>query len=120
MSRSIGLKQEQIDNLIMESFKLRTSVLINGIDLFINSKNFNLIWLQKMRCKKEDLAKIPKFNDEKIVYLGRIYNQVNENELRAFIYNKIFKLEIRKKENYYGSQEIKTLNLNFREYRNIY
>lgn len=120
MSLSIALNSKQLENLSKESLKLKTNYAVKGIDLFINSQDLNLIWLQKMLCKKEDMSKIPEFADNKVVYLGRIYEQVNEKELRAFIYNKVFELNIRNQERYYGSQEIRTLDLKSCEYRKIH
>ena len=120
MSLSIALNSKQLENLSKESLKLKTNYAVKGIDLFINSQDLNLIWLQKMLCKKEDMSKIPEFADNKVVYLGRIYEQVNEKELRAFIYNKVFELNIRNQERYYGSPEISTLDLKSCEYRKIH
>lgn len=120
MSLSIALNSKQLENLSKESLKLKTNYAVKGIDLFINSQDLNLIWLQKMLCKKEDMSKIPEFADNKVVYLGRIYEQVNEKELRAFIYNKVFELNIRNQERYYGSPEIRTLDLKSYEYRKIH
>lgn len=120
MSLSIALNSKQLENLSKESLKLKTNYAVKGIDLFINSQDLNLIWLQKMLCKKEDMSKIPEVADNKVVYLGRIYEQVNEKELRAFIYNKVFKLNIRNQERYYGSPEIRTLDLKSCEYRKIH
>ena len=120
MSLSIALNSKQLENLSKESLKLKTNYAVKGIDLFINSQDLNLIWLQKMLCKKEDMSKIPEFADNKVVYLGRIYEQVNEKELRAFIYNKVFELNIRNQERYYGSPEIRILDLKSCEYRKIH
>ena len=59
MSLSIALNSKQLENLSKESLKLKTNYAVKGIDLFINSQDLNLIWLQKMLCKKEDMSKIP-------------------------------------------------------------
>lgn len=109
----IKLKQIQLENLAKDSKQLQTDITCRRIDLFINENDLSLIWLKNIKkpsLNKNEILTLPKFADKEIVYLGSILSSVTEDELKQFIYNRIFTLKIRQPKLFYGSPEVRQLN----------
>lgn len=111
--KGIKLKLIQLENLAKDSKQLQTDITCRRIDLFINEKDLSLIWLKNIKkpnLNKNENFTLPKFVDKEIVYLGSILSSVTEDELKQFIYNRIFTLKIRQPKLFYGSPEVRQLN----------
>lgn len=109
----IKLKLIQLENLAKDSKQLQTDITCRRIDLFINENDLSLIWLKNIKkpsLNKNEILTLPKFADKEIVYLGSILSSVTEDELKQFIYNRIFTLKIRQPKLFYGSPEVRQLN----------
>lgn len=109
----IKLKPIQLENLAKDSKQIQTDITCRRIDLFINENDLSLIWLKNIKkpsLKKNEILTLPKFADKEIVYLGSILSSVTEDELKQFIYNRIFTLKIRQPKLFYGSPEVRQLN----------
>lgn len=109
----IKLKPIQLENLAKDSKQIQTDITCRRIDLFINENDLSLIWLKNIKkpsLNKNENLTLPKFADKEIVYLGSILSSVTEDELKQFIYNRIFTLKIRQPKLFYGSLEVRQLN----------
>lgn len=109
----IKLKPIQLENLAKDSKQIQTDITCRRIDLFINENDLSLIWLKNIKkpsLNKNEILTLPKFADKEIVYLGSILSSVTEDELKQFIYNRIFTLKIRQPILFYGSPEVRQLN----------
>lgn len=109
----IKLKPIQLENLAKDSKQIQTDITCRRIDLFINENDLSLIWLKNIKkpsLNKKEVLTLPKFTDKEIVYLGSILSSVTEEELKQFIYNRIFTLKIRQPKLFYGSHEVRQLN----------
>lgn len=109
----IKLKPIQLENLAKDSKQIQTDITCRRIDLFINENDLSLIWLKNIKkpsLNKNEILTLPKFADKEIVYLGSILSSVTEDELKQFIYNRIFTLKIRQPKLFYGSPEVRQLN----------
>lgn len=109
----IKLKPIQLENLAKDSKQIQTDITCRRIDLFINENDLSLIWLKNIKkpsLNKNEILTLPKFADKEIVYLGSILSSVTEDELKQFIYNRIFTLKIRQPKLFYGSLEVRQLN----------
>lgn len=111
--KGIKLKPIQLENLAKDSKQIQTDITCRRIDLFINENDLSLIWLKNIKkpsLNKKEVLTLPKFADKEIVYLGSILSSVTEEELKQFIYNRIFTLKIRQPKLFYGSPEVRQLN----------
>lgn len=111
--KGINLKQIQLENLAKDSKQIQTDITCRRIDLFINEKNLSLIWLKNIKkpsLNKNEILTLPKFADKEIVYLGSVLSSVTEEELKQFIYNRIFTLKIRQPKLFYGSPEVRQVH----------
>mgnify|MGYP004645820909 FL=1 len=111
--KGIKLKLIQLENLAKDSKQLQTDITCRRIDLFINENDLSLIWLKNIKkpnLNKNENFTLPKFVDKEIVYLGSILSSVTEEELKQFIYNRIFTLKIRQQKLFYGSPEVRQLH----------
>lgn len=111
--KGINLKQIQLENLAKDSKQIQTDITCRRIDLFINEKDLSLIWLKNIKkpsLNKNEILTLPKFADKEIVYLGSVLSSVTEEELKQFIYNRIFTLKIRQPKLFYGSPEVRQVH----------
>lgn len=111
--KGIKLKPIQLENLAKDSKQIQTDISCRRIDLFINENDLSLIWLKNIKkpnLNKNEILTLPKFADKEIVYLGSILSSVTEDELKQFIYNRIFTLKIRQPKLFYGSPEVRQLH----------
>lgn len=110
--KGIKLKPIQLQNLAKDSKEIQTDLTCRRIDLFINENDLSLIWLKNIKKPsiKNEVLTLPKFADKEIIYLGSILSSVTEDELKQFIYNRIFTLKIRQPKLFYGSPEVRQLN----------
>ena len=109
----IKLKPIQLENLVKDSKQIQTDITCRRIDLFINENDLSLIWLKNFKKPNLNMNEnftLPKFAEKEIVYLGSILSSVTEEELKQFIYNRIFTLKIRQPKLFYGSPEVRQLN----------
>lgn len=106
------MKPIQLQNLAKDSKEIQTDLTCRRIDLFINENDLSLIWLKNIKKQsiKNEVLTLPKFADKEIIYLGSILSSVTEEELKQFIYNRIFTLKIRQPKLFYGSPEVRQLN----------
>lgn len=111
--KGINLKLIQLENLAKDSKQIQTDITCRRIDLFINEKDLSLIWLKNIKkpsLNKNEILTLPKFADKEIVYLGSVLSSVTEEELKQFIYNRIFTLKIRQPKLFYGSPEVRQIH----------
>lgn len=111
---NINLNEKQIKFLEQESKFIRANGRVKFIEVYINVKSLSLVWLQKS-ISFDRYIKEKSFNairDKDFCFIGAIVNSTTADKIIQFIYHQIFKQKIRDISDFYGSDNVRTVNYN--------
>lgn len=111
---NINLNEKQLNFLEQESKFIRSNGRVKFIELYINIKTLSLVWLQKGisydRYIKEKTFNT--INDKDFCFIGAIVKPTTSDKIRQYIYNQLFKRNIRNINDFFGAVDVRTVNYN--------